>query len=282
MTTLRLAHRGDWRVAPENSLAAIEAALRTPDCDGLEFDIRVSADGVPGPAPRREPRPGPEACPPACVTLTAAQLAVHGIPTLGQVLARHRLRVLPRRRAEGARPGGDRRPRARARGAPARTAARRFETPCSPRSSPRSSNGSPSERPAWPRWLNAYDLSPRDDRCRDRARLLGDLRRVACRSTQPASPERRDAGLEVASWTVRELGRLSPAGGASASPRSAWRPPRSTAEVGDRPPRSARPGDADRDHGHRSDDHDGTEPLERLQALADRASRRPARTPGSR
>jgi glycerophosphoryl diester phosphodiesterase len=45
--TLRLAHRGDWRRGPENSLAAFRAALAIPGCDGLEFDVRVAADGVP-------------------------------------------------------------------------------------------------------------------------------------------------------------------------------------------------------------------------------------------
>jgi glycerophosphoryl diester phosphodiesterase len=44
---MRLAHRGDWRAAPENTLAAFRAALERPACDGLEFDVRVSADGVP-------------------------------------------------------------------------------------------------------------------------------------------------------------------------------------------------------------------------------------------
>ena len=45
--TLRLAHRGDWRVAPENTLAAFRAALDRPSCDGLEFDVRLSSDGIP-------------------------------------------------------------------------------------------------------------------------------------------------------------------------------------------------------------------------------------------
>ena len=44
---LRLAHRGDWRRAPENTLAAFLAAIAVPGCDGLEFDVRASADGVP-------------------------------------------------------------------------------------------------------------------------------------------------------------------------------------------------------------------------------------------
>jgi glycerophosphoryl diester phosphodiesterase len=42
--TLRLAHRGDWRVAPENSVAALVAALAIPKCDGVEFDVRTSRD----------------------------------------------------------------------------------------------------------------------------------------------------------------------------------------------------------------------------------------------
>jgi glycerophosphoryl diester phosphodiesterase len=44
---LRLAHRGDWRRAPENTLAALRAGLAVPGCDGLEFDVRLSGDGVP-------------------------------------------------------------------------------------------------------------------------------------------------------------------------------------------------------------------------------------------
>ena len=44
--TLRLAHRGDSRYARENSLAAFAAALAVPGCDGLEIDVRLSADGV--------------------------------------------------------------------------------------------------------------------------------------------------------------------------------------------------------------------------------------------
>jgi glycerophosphoryl diester phosphodiesterase len=44
---LRLAHRGDWRHAPENTLAAFAAALAVPGCDGVEFDVRLSSDRVP-------------------------------------------------------------------------------------------------------------------------------------------------------------------------------------------------------------------------------------------
>jgi len=82
---LRLAHRGDWRVAPENSLAAMEAALRVPGCDGLEFDVRASSDGVPillhDPSLLRVQ--GVDAVPSA---LTAAECAEHGISNLAEVL----------------------------------------------------------------------------------------------------------------------------------------------------------------------------------------------------
>src|SRR3954451_14222867 len=47
MAVLRLAHRGDWRRGPENSIAAFVAALDVPGCDGVEFDVRLSRDGVP-------------------------------------------------------------------------------------------------------------------------------------------------------------------------------------------------------------------------------------------
>jgi len=45
--TLTLAHRGDWTGAPENSLAAFQAAAQRPDLDGVEFDVRAACDGTP-------------------------------------------------------------------------------------------------------------------------------------------------------------------------------------------------------------------------------------------
>ena len=41
-----VAHRGHWKQAPENSLAAIEAAI-VAGADVVEIDIRMSADCVP-------------------------------------------------------------------------------------------------------------------------------------------------------------------------------------------------------------------------------------------
>jgi len=44
--TLSIAHRGASAAAPSNTLAAFEAALQQ-GADGIEFDVRLCADGVP-------------------------------------------------------------------------------------------------------------------------------------------------------------------------------------------------------------------------------------------
>jgi glycerophosphoryl diester phosphodiesterase len=43
---LIIAHRGASAVAPENTLAAFEAAIRA-GADGIEFDVRLTRDGIP-------------------------------------------------------------------------------------------------------------------------------------------------------------------------------------------------------------------------------------------
>ena len=43
---LVIAHRGHWKEAPENTLAAVLAALEHP-LDGVEIDVHCTADGVP-------------------------------------------------------------------------------------------------------------------------------------------------------------------------------------------------------------------------------------------
>jgi glycerophosphoryl diester phosphodiesterase len=85
MPALRLAHRGDWRHAPENSLAAVQAALANPSCDGLEFDVRTSADGVPV-LVHDETLARVHGRPERVDQLSAAELAAVGIPTLAEVL----------------------------------------------------------------------------------------------------------------------------------------------------------------------------------------------------
>lgn len=83
--SLRLAHRGDWRFGPENSLEAFAAAMRVPACDGVEFDVRLSRDGVPvilhdKTLERVQGRPD------RVDALTAEALGAFGIPTLQAVL----------------------------------------------------------------------------------------------------------------------------------------------------------------------------------------------------
>lgn len=199
MTTLRLAHRGDWRAAPENSLAAMEAALRAPMCDGLEFDVRISADGVPV-LLHDETLARVQHVPAACVTLTAAELAQHGIPTLAQVLnaveCEHFLDVELKEQVQGAidlleleRGRNDEGPNLR------NAAFSAFE--------PETLRWLAERRPTWPRWLNAYDLSPAT------IALAAELGCAAISAHHGAVDgdgvaRAADAGLEVAAWTVRD------------------------------------------------------------------------------
>jgi len=202
---LRLAHRGDWRAGPENTLAAMRAALANPACDGLEFDVRGSREGIPillhdATLDRVQARPGrPE-------ELSIDELAEAGIPTLADVLAaagrepfldvelkgEPALSVIPVLEA--------------ARGtALARTVVSSFEAD--------TIAWVGDHRPGWPRWLNTMDLAP------STLRLASDL---GCRglsvdwhAIDAAGMARAgSAGLEVAAWTVRRrstvarLGRL--------------------------------------------------------------------------
>ena len=83
---LRLAHRGDFRHAPENSLAAFAAALANPHCDGLELDVRASADGVP--VVNHDPTLARlHGRPERVDAVGVAELSAIGIPTLAEVLA---------------------------------------------------------------------------------------------------------------------------------------------------------------------------------------------------
>ncbi len=84
--TLILAHRGDARGRPENTIDALLAALAVPGCDGLELDVRAARDGTPvlahdetlervfGRAER-------------VADLAPAELAAAGMPTLRETLA---------------------------------------------------------------------------------------------------------------------------------------------------------------------------------------------------
>jgi glycerophosphoryl diester phosphodiesterase len=190
---LRLAHRGDWRAAPENTLAAMTAALAIAACDGLEFDVRGSRDGVPvllhDASLRRVQGIDREVA-----SLTAAELAAHGVPTLADVLAAVgpepfldvELKGEPVPGVvdvlEGGRsPGLD------------RTVVSSFEPP--------TLSWLGARRPAWRRWLNALDLSPLTlaiaAGC---AGVSVEWREVTTDGLDRAAA----AGLEVAAWTVRD------------------------------------------------------------------------------
>jgi len=202
MATLRLAHRGDWRVAPENSLAAMEAAMRGPRCDGLEFDIRSSADGAPV-LLHDETLARVQQVPAACATLTAAELAAHDIPTLAQVLAvtdcEFFLDVELKEPVQGAIDALElERGRTDDDGGPTLRNAvlSAFE--------PETLRWLAEVRPAWPRWLNAYDLAPAT------IALASELGCSAISAWWPgidpaAMARAADAGLGVAAWTVRDL-----------------------------------------------------------------------------
>ncbi len=192
--TLRLAHRGDWRVGPENSLSAFRAALGRPACDGLEFDVRVSADGV------------PVVCHDATLervqghagwvdALSSEALSRFGVPALAEVLE-----------VAGRRPFLDVELKvevghvlvevlAAGRGPELHNAVvSSFE--------PAALEGVARRAPGWPRWLNVDVL--------DRA-AVADAISLGCRGVSAewhsidadSLSLAKAAGLEVAAWTVR-------------------------------------------------------------------------------
>lgn len=192
--TLRLAHRGDWRSAPENSLAAFVAALAMPACDGLEFDVRLSADGVPvinHDATLERVHGRPE----RVDALPARALVELGVPTLADLLA-----------AVGRRPfldvelKGDHGPTivevlAAGRGpAFANAVVSSFDSVALERMAHLA--------PTWPRWLTAGKLD---------AETIATAIDLGCRAVavewhalnEVSVGLARTAGLDVASYTVR-------------------------------------------------------------------------------
>ncbi len=199
---LRLAHRGDWRVAPENSVAAMRAALAIPHCDGLEFDVRGSRDGVPV-VIHDETLDRVQRVHAVVAELTAGELADRGVPTLADVLRAAGpdafldvelkgepidgvIPVLETARGEGGRRGRA----ARLEGAVVSS----FESQTLAWVGDR--------RPGWARWLNAEDLS---DATLATARDLGcsgisaEWHAIDARSALRVAA----AGISLAAWTVR-------------------------------------------------------------------------------
>ena len=191
---LRLANRGDWRVAPENTLEALEAAMRIPGCDGVEYDVRLSRDDVPV-LLHDATLTRVQHVRLAVDRLDAAELAGHGIPCLDEVFA-----ALPRAWMNIELKGDDHGEatanvlRAARGDAPATAAISSFESATLVAMGDR--------LPGWTRWLNAEGLSSAtlslavDLGCRGVSVRWGAI-------TPQALGRAREAGLEVAAWTVR-------------------------------------------------------------------------------
>jgi len=192
---LRLAHRGDWRDAPENSPAALGAAMRVSGCDGVEFDVRLSSEGIPVLLHD--------------ATLTRVQgisrevdeldveaLVSYGVPTLAGALA-----ALPpsafldvELKGEGHGAATAAALRAARGEAPARAVVSSFEAG--------TLRAMALHLPGWPRWLNADDLAPA---------TLALASSLGCAAVAvewraidgDAMARATAAGLAVAAWTVR-------------------------------------------------------------------------------
>ena len=191
---LRLAHRGDWRRAPENTLAALLAALDVPGCDGLEFDVRLSADGIPV-LLHDETLTRVQGRPDRVDAMRARDLEDLGVPSLADVLA-----AIPHRAVLDV----------ELKGRHDRTVVEVLAAGRGPglvNAVVSSFDRQTLERvgrlvPDWPRWLNADDLSAATI---DTAAGLGcvaisvEWHAIDARSLAAA----RAAGLDVAAWTVR-------------------------------------------------------------------------------
>jgi glycerophosphoryl diester phosphodiesterase len=182
-------------VAPENTIAAFEAALRIPGCDGVEFDVRAAADGVPVVLHDADLRrvQGVDAI---AGSLRAVELGKHGVPSLADVLA-----------AVGDRSFLDVELKAWVPGAIDVLGAAREKDGALHRAVVSSFNVSVlenvrSRRPGWPTWLTSVNLA---DTTIEQAVALG-CRGIAAlwhSIDERAAGIVRAAGLELAGWTVR-------------------------------------------------------------------------------
>jgi glycerophosphoryl diester phosphodiesterase len=192
---LRLAHRGDHRAVPENTLAAFATALAVAGCGGLEFDVRVSRGGVPI-VLHDETLQRVQGRPERAAALTPDELAAFGIPTLEAALAMApspafldvelkedvaAAAVVLIRAARGDRPPD--------------LVVSSFD--------PSVLEAVGREAPGLARWLNADDLEPTTIALAGRLGCTGIS--AERRGVTPAGMARaRAAGLVVAAWTVTD------------------------------------------------------------------------------
>ena len=191
---LRLAHRGDWRHAPENTLPAFRAALAVPGCDGIELDVRSARGGVPV-CYHDDTLTRLHGIDRRVADTTLEELEELGVPSLADVLV-----AIPRRAFLNVELKDD----------PGRAA---FEVLVAGRGpgleraiissfQPATLRRIGGLAPTWPRWLNAWDSSPA---------TMATAAELGCRGVSiewhaldPAAVARaRSAGLEVIGWTVR-------------------------------------------------------------------------------
>jgi glycerophosphoryl diester phosphodiesterase len=193
--SLRLAHRGDWRVAPENTLAALSAALRVPGCDGVEFDVQLSSDNVPV-ILHDETLARVQGRPERVDALDAMELAAVGVPGLAEAL-----RTLGPEAFLDIELKGDAHGHATAdvlRAARGRDGSRAVISSFDPPSLAAMAD----RLPGWTLWLNALDLAPATLSlalglgCSGISVLWGAITPVSHRRAA-------GAGLDVAAWTVR-------------------------------------------------------------------------------
>ncbi len=191
---LRLAHRGDWRRFMENTIPAYLAAFDVPGCDGLEFDVRTSRDGV-GVCYHDDSLIRVHGVERRVNELSAEELEALGVPTLEAVLS-----IIPRRafldielKGEAGRAIFETIAAGRGPGLERAVVSSFFDATLG-----RMADWAPT----WPRWLNSRDASPN---------TIGRAVDLGCRGVSiewhalDAAAMRRAeaAGLEVATWTVR-------------------------------------------------------------------------------
>lgn len=191
---LRLAHRGDWRAWPENSLGAMRAALENPTCDGLEFDVRAARDGTPI-VLHDATLARVQGTPARAADLTPGELSSLGVPSLADVLE-----------VVGPEPFLDIEIKGDAPPAIVEVL-ERYRGPALARAVVSSFEGGTlawvrRSRPAWATWLNVEELTPSvireaiDLGC---AGVAVDWRALTRARVGAAAA----AGLDVAGWTVR-------------------------------------------------------------------------------